>query len=66
MELLDVIKLIVGFIVIPYLVYNHQRVDKVIKEQAVTNSKVNDIKEDIKEIKDGVNKLVERELNKKR
>lgn len=62
----NLIQIIAGVIIVPYLIYNHRRIDRVIEDQAVIKSKVDDIKDDIKEIKAGVNKLIDRELNKRR
>lgn len=63
METLELIKSllpgIVG-IIIAYLVYNHKRHDKSERDIAILQTQMDDVKKDIREIKEGVNYLVHR------
>ncbi len=46
-----------------YLGWNHKRIDNVIVQQAIANQKIVSLEENIKHIRDGVDKLTNRFIN---
>jgi len=47
-----------------YIGWNHKRVDSVIEAQGKTEQKVNDLKEDLQHVRQGVDRLTEHLLDK--